>query len=248
MGRIRSKTHPLDTHIFRHDTEHNPLPTFHFTHCQGIPCTVAVEVEIYSCYIALDFVDRLELNLESHPTPRYFEDGSIIRHQCQVPISVGTYEDQVLCDVVDIKGANIILGREWMQKQHVCYNKKMKTFIYPWMKDIHSLTQDLLFIMPSLQPKPRMHKWRVRYDKKMKTSIYPWMKPEPETFLTVLESVPEPVVESEPLLELEPEMEPDPVSEPEIDVFVAEPVPTPEPEAVSGLDPTPKLVPESAPE
>ena len=73
---------------------------------------MAVEVEIYSCYVALDFVDRLELKLEPHPEPRYFEDGSLIRHQCQVLISVGTYEDHVLCDVVDVKGGNVILGRE----------------------------------------------------------------------------------------------------------------------------------------
>ena len=88
-----------------------------------------------------------------------------------------------------------------MHKWQVCYNKKMKTFIYPWMKDIHSLTHDLLFIMPSPQPKQMMHKWRVRYDKKMKTFIYPWMKLELETFLTLLEPEPEP--ESE--LVLDPE-------------------------------------------
>ena len=113
-----------------------------------------------------------------------------------------------------------------MYKWHVWYNKKMKTFIYPWMKDIHSLTQNLLFIMPSPQPKQRMHKWRVRYDKKMKTFIYPWIKLEPDTFLTMLEPEPqlvlepnplvepEQLVEPEPVVELEPFMEPEPVVEP----------------------------------
>ena len=66
--------HPLDTQIIRQNEEYNPLPTLHSTHCQEFLCTVVVEIEIYKCYAALDFIKRLKLKVEPHPEPHYLED------------------------------------------------------------------------------------------------------------------------------------------------------------------------------
>lgn len=34
-------------------------------------------------------------------------------NQVMVPISIGKYEDKILCDVVSMQAANVLLGRPW---------------------------------------------------------------------------------------------------------------------------------------
>ena len=102
--------HPLDTQIIRKDVEYIPLPTLHSTRCQEFPCTLVVEIEIYKCYVALDFIKHLKLKLEPHPEPHYLKGYFLVRHQCRVLLQIGSYEDEIVCDVLDIKKTDVILG------------------------------------------------------------------------------------------------------------------------------------------
>ena len=63
--------HPLDTQIIRQDAKYNPLPTLHSARCQEFSCTVMVEIEIYKCYVAMDFIKCPKLKLEPHPELHY---------------------------------------------------------------------------------------------------------------------------------------------------------------------------------
>ena len=61
-----------------------------------------------------------KLNLETKPHPRPYklqllsEDGEMtVSKQVEVHLSIGQYNDNVLCDVVPMEATHILLGRPW---------------------------------------------------------------------------------------------------------------------------------------
>ncbi|XP_027357450.1 uncharacterized protein LOC113866850 [Abrus precatorius] len=61
-----------------------------------------------------------KLNLVTKPHPRTYrlqwlsEDGEVqVRKQVELDISIGRYNDKVLCDVVPMEASHLILGRPW---------------------------------------------------------------------------------------------------------------------------------------
>ena len=150
MDQMRCEPHPLDTQIFRKDAEYNPLPTFHYTQPQDLTFTLVVDVEVASNYISLDIVDILQLNVWPHPSPYYLDGYHPILFQCRLPFRVGQYEDELLCDITTIKSVGVIVGREWLTKMRICYNRKRNSFIYPWVKKTSPQSEPLL--EPHLEP------------------------------------------------------------------------------------------------
>ena len=215
MVQIESPPHPLDDLIKREDSSDIPMTTFHYAHSQDLPFTLVIVVEICSNFISSDLVNILGLTRWVHPEPYYLGPNyaGLVLSQCKVPFNVGHYEAELVCDVVDVKTFGVLLGQNWIKRMGVRYNRRRKTFIYPWMKKA------------SPQPEPSLQSIPV-----------PESVVEPEPLLE-----PEPVVESEPFVEPEPMVEPEPFVESE---QLMEPEPLVEPES----DPSPKLVPESAPE
>ena len=105
MAHIVSEPHPLDDQIIRQDLDDTPLPTFHYAQSHDLPYTLAVDAEIYSSYISTGLVNLLNLKVELCPKP-YFSDLEGCHHvqfQCRVLVRVGSYEEEILCEVVDIK-------------------------------------------------------------------------------------------------------------------------------------------------
>jgi len=61
-----------------------------------------------------------KLNLDTQPHPRSYrlqwlsEDEEVkVTHQVEVCLTIGRYNDRVLCDVVPIEATHILLGRPW---------------------------------------------------------------------------------------------------------------------------------------
>jgi len=46
----------------------------------------------------------------------------IANQQVKVPFSIGTYKDEVICDVVHMEAGNILLGRPWQYDWKIIYN------------------------------------------------------------------------------------------------------------------------------
>ena len=122
--------HPLDAQVLRGEPFINPCPTFYKAQCNTCQCKLAVDVEVYLNYIALDLVNHLGLKLEPHPRPHYLDD-EYVEYQCKISFKIGQYEDEILCDVVDIKRTSILLGRSWIRKKHVPYVKKWTMYVFP---------------------------------------------------------------------------------------------------------------------
>ena len=46
----------------------------------------------------------------------------IVNQQVKVPFSIGTYKDEVICDVVPMEARHLLLGRPWQYDRKIIYN------------------------------------------------------------------------------------------------------------------------------
>uniref|UniRef100_A0A151UIQ7 CCHC-type domain-containing protein n=1 Tax=Cajanus cajan TaxID=3821 RepID=A0A151UIQ7_CAJCA len=63
-------------------------------------------------------VNKLALTTLPHPKPYKLqwineEGGNVVNQQVNVPISIGKYKDEILCDIVPLDASVILLGRPW---------------------------------------------------------------------------------------------------------------------------------------
>ncbi|XP_033139473.1 uncharacterized protein LOC117131451, partial [Brassica rapa] len=69
-------------------------------------------------------VKKLGLKIQKHPRPYRLqwlnEEGEMkVSTQVLVPIAIGRYEDEVLCDVLPMEASHILLGRPWQYDRRV---------------------------------------------------------------------------------------------------------------------------------
>ena len=46
----------------------------------------------------------------------------IVNQQVKVSFSIGTYKDEVICDVVPMEVGHLLLGRPWQYDRNIIYN------------------------------------------------------------------------------------------------------------------------------
>nr|KYP34819.1 hypothetical protein KK1_044181 [Cajanus cajan] len=92
---------------------------FH-TRCKVLENTCSLIVDSGSscncCSIRL--VEKLALTTIPHSRPYKLqwineEGGIIVNQQANIPISIGKYKDEVLCDIVSLEASHVLLGRPW---------------------------------------------------------------------------------------------------------------------------------------
>nr|KYP42069.1 Transposon Ty3-G Gag-Pol polyprotein [Cajanus cajan] len=92
---------------------------FH-TRCKVLENTCSLIVDSgSSCnFCSTRLVNKLALTTLPHPKPYKLqwinkERGIVVNQQVNIPISIGKYKDEVLCDIVPLDASNILLGRPW---------------------------------------------------------------------------------------------------------------------------------------
>ncbi|XP_051138119.1 uncharacterized protein LOC127256259 [Andrographis paniculata] len=92
-------------------------------------------------------VDKLGLQTIKHPTPYHLQwmnsSGDMkITRQAKVPISIGSYKDDVLCDVTPMTACHVLLGRPWQSDKGIIYDgktNKVRFYDKGYKVMIHSL-------------------------------------------------------------------------------------------------------------
>ena len=118
----------------KHEEESQRENIFH-TRCliNGKVCMVIIDGGSCTNVASARLVSKLNLATKPHPRPYKLQwlskDGEVqVRQQVEVDISIGKYNDKVLCDVVPMEASHLLLGRPWQfdkRANHDGYTNKI---------------------------------------------------------------------------------------------------------------------------
>ena len=77
--------------------------------------------------VSAQLVQDLNLHTRNHPNPyklRWLDSKAegFVNKQCLINLSIGSYHDEILCDVLDMSACHIFLGRPWQHDTHSIHN------------------------------------------------------------------------------------------------------------------------------
>ncbi|XP_056855374.1 uncharacterized protein LOC130504765 [Raphanus sativus] len=100
-----------------------------YTRCmvQGKVCSLIIDGGSCVNVASETMVKKLSLKTQKHPRPYRLqwlnEEGEMkVSTQVSIPLSIGRYEDEILCDVIPMEASHILLGRPWQFDRRVTHN------------------------------------------------------------------------------------------------------------------------------
>lgn len=103
----------------------------------------------------------VEMSTTPHPHPYKLiwlndQTGNLLRKQCLIIQSIGSFKDQVLCDVLEMDACHVLLGRPWQHDNRAKHDRftNVYTVVHEGKK------KSLLPLPPSKTippPKPKQH-------------------------------------------------------------------------------------------
>ena len=76
--------------------------------------------------VAESAIKRCRLKVEPHPHPFKVtwvnKANQTVTHRCKVPIQIGGYKDEIMCDVLPMDVAHILLCRPWLYDLSVLHH------------------------------------------------------------------------------------------------------------------------------
>ncbi|XP_056852848.1 uncharacterized protein LOC130502047 [Raphanus sativus] len=126
-----------------------------YTRClvQGKFCSLIVDGGSCVNIASETMVQKLGLQVQKHPKPyrlQWLNDEGEMRVSTQVlvPLSIGKYEDEIMCDILPMEASHILLGRPWQYDRRVNHDgftnkhsfefKGRKTVLVPLSpKEVH---------------------------------------------------------------------------------------------------------------
>ncbi|XP_074271235.1 uncharacterized protein LOC141595164 [Silene latifolia] len=78
-------------------------------------------------------VDKLGLDTIPHPKPyvlHWLDDGNKVKvtKQVKVALTMGSYDDNILCDVVPMDACHVLLGRPWQFDRNVIHRGRSNEY------------------------------------------------------------------------------------------------------------------------
>jgi hypothetical protein len=83
--------------------------------------------------VSTEMVEKLGLQKVAHPTPykvSWLQKGHqiLVSEQCKVEIQIGSYKDEILCDVMPMDVCHILLGRPWKYDRKAMHDGRKNTY------------------------------------------------------------------------------------------------------------------------
>ncbi|XP_027158198.1 uncharacterized protein LOC113759821 [Coffea eugenioides] len=96
-------------------------------------CSLIIDGGSCTNVASLLMVESLGLPTTKHPHPYRLqwlsEDGEVrVFKQVRIPFSIGTYTDEVICDVVPMHATHVILGRPWQFDKNVTFDGRANKY------------------------------------------------------------------------------------------------------------------------
>ena len=81
-------------------------------------CDLIIDGESETNCVSVQLVQDLKLNTKDHPNPyklRWLDSKAegFVKKQCLINFSIGSYHDEILCDVLNMNACHILFGRPW---------------------------------------------------------------------------------------------------------------------------------------
>ncbi|XP_074303261.1 uncharacterized protein LOC141637713 [Silene latifolia] len=96
-------------------------------------CSVIIDGGSCTNVASTEMVEKLALVTMVHPKPynlHWLDDGSKVKvtRQVRVGFTMGSYKDEVLCDVIPMDACHILLGRPWQFERNVNHNGRSNEY------------------------------------------------------------------------------------------------------------------------
>jgi hypothetical protein len=102
---------------------------------KGKCCKVIIDSGSTDNLVSTEMVDKLGLKKTTHPTPykvSWLQKGHqvLVNEQCQVEFQIGSYKDQVTCDVMPMDVCHVLLGRPWQFDRREIHDGRSNTYTF----------------------------------------------------------------------------------------------------------------------
>ncbi|XP_074318824.1 uncharacterized protein LOC141655653 [Silene latifolia] len=96
-------------------------------------CNVIVDGGSCTNVASTELVKKLALNTTAHPRPynlHWLDDSNNLRvtRQARVMFTMGSYQDEVLCDVIPMDACHLLLGRPWQFDRDVVHHGRSNSY------------------------------------------------------------------------------------------------------------------------
>ncbi|XP_057522558.1 uncharacterized protein LOC130802561 [Amaranthus tricolor] len=97
-------------------------------------CDMIIDGGSESNCVSLALVTDLNLKTRPHAHPyklKWLDNNATgtVNKQCLIGFTIGSYKDQVLCDVLDMNACHVLLGRPWQYDKRSMHNGFTNTYI-----------------------------------------------------------------------------------------------------------------------
>ncbi|KAL4271256.1 hypothetical protein GQ457_13G012420 [Hibiscus cannabinus] len=142
-GEVLVVKRSLNTQVVQSDQQRENI--FHTCcHINGKVCFVIIDGGSCTNVASTLMVQKLGLETTKHPHPyklQWFNDGGELKVTKQVLISfsIGSYKDEVLCDVVPMHATHMLLGRPWQFDRKVMHDGYRNRYSFTYDGKKHTL-------------------------------------------------------------------------------------------------------------
>jgi hypothetical protein len=100
---------------------------------KGKCCKVVIDSGSTDNLVSIEMVEKLGLKRIAHPTPykvSWLQKGHqiLVNEQCNLEIQIGSYKDEVLCDIMPMDVCHIFLGRPWRHDRKAIHDGRKNIY------------------------------------------------------------------------------------------------------------------------